>query len=255
MMCIGRRIGWGFLNGVMLGGLMWGLGYLGQPHLLARFMAIRRPSEVRDGHTVAVSWVLLAYWGAAFVGIMAIGLLPDVTYADREQVMPLLALKLLPAWVAGLAIAGAFAAMMSTADSQLLVATSALIEDVYVRILKPKVEAARLVLYSRLATIVLAGLALLLAYRSKEFIFKSVEYAWTGLGSSFGPVLLLALRWKRLTKGGALAGMVGGTVSTVLWKNVPSLGLLLDIKLATFLIALVLAVGVSLAVPSSRSED
>jgi sodium/proline symporter len=249
------KVGWGLVNGVMFGGLMWGLGYLGQPHLLARYMAIRSPEDVRTGQTIAVMWVLLAYWGAAFVGIMAIGLLPDLDYANREQVMPLLALKLLPGWLAGLAIAGAMAAMMSTADSQLLVATSALIEDVYVKLVRPTVDAARLVLLSRLATIGIAAVALFLAFRSKDFIFDSVEYAWTGLASSFAPVLLLSLRWKQMTRWGALAGMVSGMVSTIVWKNVDVLGAFLDIKLATFLIALLFAVGTSLATRSEAGES
>jgi sodium/proline symporter len=241
----GGNAGWGLVNGVMIGGLMWGLGYLGQPHLLVRYMAIRSPSEVRRGQTVAVSWVLLAYWGAAFTGLMGIGLLPGLE--DREDIMPEMAKMLLPAWIAGLAIAGGIAAMMSTADSQLLVATSALIEDVYVKIFRPKVEAARLLFYSRLATILITGVALFLAFRNREFIFDSVEYAWTGLGSSFAPVLVLTLRWKRMTRAGALAGMLSGMFSTILWKNVPALHAALDIKLATFLVALALAVGVSLA--------
>ncbi|NNE44231.1 MAG: sodium/proline symporter, partial [Gemmatimonadetes bacterium] len=251
----GGKVGWGLINGVMFGGMMWGIGYLGQPHLLARYMAIRSPDEVDTGRKFAVSWVLLSYWGAAFVGIAAIGLLPDLAHADREQVMPLLALKLLPAWLAGLAIAGAIAAMMSTADSQLLVATSAIIEDVYVKIFKPAVSPERLVLYSRFATVVIAGVALYLAFRSQEFVFKSVEYAWTGLASSFAPALLLSLRWKRFTRWGALAGMLAGTVSTVVWKNSEALSGVLDIKLATFLIALIAAVGVALVTPARGQHE
>ncbi|HMB68606.1 MAG TPA: sodium:proline symporter, partial [bacterium] len=210
--------------------------------LLVRYMAIRSSREVEVGRRIAVSWVLLAYWGAAFVGIVAIGLLPDVP-ADREQIMPLMALKLLPAWLAGLAIAGAIAAMMSTADSQLLVATSAVVEDVYARVLRPDADPSRLVLYSRIATVGVALVALWLAFGNQDFVFEAVEYAWTGLASAFGPVLLLSLRWKRMTKEGALAGMIAGAVSTVVWKNVGGLSDMLDIKLACFLIGLLFAVG------------
>jgi sodium/proline symporter len=237
----GGKVGWGFVNGVVFGGMMWGVGYLGQPHLLVRYMAIRSSREVEVGRRIAVSWVLLAYWGAAFVGIVAIGLLPEAP-ADRERIMPLLALQLLPAWLAGLAIAGAIAAMMSTADSQLLVATSAVVEDVYVRVLRPAADPARLVLYSRIATVAVALVALWLAFGNRDFVFEAVEYAWTGLASAFGPVLLLSLRWKRMTREGALAGMVAGAVSTVVWRNV-GLGDVLDIKLACFLIALLAALG------------
>jgi sodium/proline symporter len=239
----GGQTGRAFLFGVMLGGLSWGVGYLGQPHLLTRYMAIRDPAEVRHGRTIAMTWVLLAYWGAAFIGLVGIGLLPGLE--DAEQVMPLLAVSLLPAWFAGLAIAGGIAAMMSTADSQLLVATSALVEDVYARLLRPATDPARLVPLSRIATLVLAGVALLLAFRNQQLIFDWVAYAWAGLGSSFGPPLLLALRWKRTTRAGVLAGMIGGMVSTVLWQNVAALGELLDIKLASFLVSLLLTAGVS----------
>lgn len=245
----GGNAGWGFINGVMFGGLMWGLGYLGQPHLLARFMAMRRPEDAVTGRRIAVSWVLLAYWGAAFTGIVAIGLLPGLDAAGRERVMPLMAMTLLPAWLAGLAIAGGIAAMMSTADSQLLVATSAVVEDVYVRLFRPNADPRRLVLLSRLATVAIAGAALFLALRSREFVFDSVEYAWTGLASSFAPVLLLALRWKGISRAGAMAGMIGGMVSTVVWKNVDALGAALDMKLGTFLVALLLVIVVSKAFP------
>jgi sodium/proline symporter len=138
---------------------------------------------------------------------------------------------------------------MSTADSQLLVVTSAVVEDFYVRLLRRKVDAARLVTISRFTTVAVAGVALWLAFRNRDFIFDSVEYAWTGLGSSFGPVLLLALRWKRFSKAGAFAGMLADMVSTIAWKNVDSLGSVLDMKLATFLIAFTAAILGSWIVP------
>ncbi len=239
----GGETGRALLFGVMLGSLSWGLGYLGQPHLLTRYMAIRSSAEVRHGRTIAMIWVLLAYWGAAFVGLVGIALLPGLE--DAEQVMPLLAVQLLPAWFAGLAIAGGIAAMMSTADSQLLVATSALVQDIWARLLRPASDPARLVALSRLATIGIAGVSLFLAFRNQRLIFDWVAYAWAGLGSSFGPPLLLALRWKRTTRNGVLAGMIGGLVSTILWQNVEFLGNLLDLKIATFLVSLALTAGVS----------
>jgi len=249
----GGETGRAFLFGVMLGGLSWGLGYLGQPHLLTRYMAIRRPEETRQGRTIATTWVLLAYWGAAFVGLAGLGLLPGLE--DPEQVMPLLARQLLPAWFAGLAIAGAIAAMMSTADSQLLVATSALVHDVYARFVNPAAPARRLVLLSRLATVVIAAIALALAFANQQLIFDWVAYAWAGLGSSFGPPLLLALRWKRVTKAGVLAGMLGGTASTILWHNVAALGAALDIKIASFAVSLLLVWTVSLATAPPGAPD
>ncbi len=238
------QTGAAFVFGVMLGSLAWGLGYLGQPHLLTRYMAIRLPGQLRRGTMIAMIWVLIAYWGAAMVGIVGAGVL-EGGIADQEQVMPLLARYLLPGWIAGLMLAGAIAAMMSTADSQLIVVTSSIVEDVYVKLMRAKSSPRILILLSRLATALIAAVALVLAFRNEDLIFDLVSYAWSGLGASFGPPLLLSLRWKKTTAAGAIAGMLSGTVSNIVWKNTPTLYDALDLKLASFLIALVVTVGVS----------
>jgi sodium/proline symporter len=241
----GGKFGHALIFGVILGSMSWGFGYLGQPHLLVRYMAIRKPEHVRKGTVIAVSWVLCAYWGAAFIGLAGIGILGN-SLADQEQVMPLLATTLLPGWIAGVIIAGAIAAMMSTADSQLLVATSSVVEDVYARLINAHASPSLLVRLSRLFTVIIAGAALYLAFFNQDLIFDMVAYAWSGLGSSFGPPLLLSLRWRSTTKWGVLAGMLGGACSTVLWKNVALLNAAIDIKLASFLISLILVVVVSM---------
>ncbi len=238
------QTGSAFIFGVMLGGLAWGLGYLGQPHLLTRYMAIRAPSQIRRGTVVAMVWVLIAYWGAAMVGIVGAGVL-EQPLVDQEQVMPLLARYLLPGWIAGLMLAGAIAAMMSTADSQLLVVASSIVEDVHVKLLRIKSSPRRLVTLSRIATILVSAVALLLAFRNQDMIFDLVSYAWSGLGASFGPPLLLSLRWKKTTTAGVIAGMLTGTISNIIWKNTPELNSALDLKLASFLISLVFTVGAS----------
>ena len=183
------------------------------------------------------------------IGIVGVAILgPNL--AEVEEVMPLLARTLLPGWIAGMMIAGATAAMMSTADSQLLVVTSTLIEDIYVRLLRPKTPPHRLVLLSRIATVLIAAVAFalaLVALRGSSMIDAMVAYAWTGLGASFGPALVLSLWWRRTTRWGVLAGMVGGMIATVAWKNSATLGAILDIKAAAFLISAALVVLVSLA--------
>ncbi|MEJ2722098.1 MAG: sodium/proline symporter, partial [bacterium] len=245
------RAGGAFIFGVMFGGLSWGVGYFGQPHLLSRYMAFKKPTEIRRGTLVAMTWVLVAYWGAPMIGIVAVGVFgPGL--ADPEMVMPLLARELMPGWLAGLMIAGAVAAMMSTADSQLIVVTSSLVEDVYVKLLRPRTSHDRLVLLSRLATLGASAVALVLAFTTTDLIFDMVAYAWSGLGSSFGPPLLLSLRWRRTTAYGALAGMLSGTVSNIVWNNVAVLNEALDLKLATFLISLMFTVTVSLFTGSRR---
>jgi sodium/proline symporter len=253
----GGKVGAAFLLGAVVGGLSWGFGYLGQPHLLTRYMAIRRTSELRQGGMIAMGWTLLSYWGAPFIGVVGVAVLgPNL--GDPEQVMPLLAKELMPGLIAGLMIAGATAAMMSTADSQLLVATSTLIEDIYVRLLRPKTSPARLVTLSRIATVVIAFVAFLLAYSAllgSALIDTMVAYAWTGLGASFGPPLVFALWWKGTTRQGALAGMLGGMTATIVWQNVPELGEMLDIKAAAVLVSAALVLVVSLMtsrVPEER---
>jgi sodium/proline symporter len=244
----GGQAGSAFLFGVVVANLSWGLGYLGQPHLLTRYMAIRKTRELPKSGAIAMGWTLVSYWGAPFIGIVGVAVLgPDL--ANHEQVMPLLALALMPGWLAGLMIAGATAAMMSSADSQLLVASSAVVEDICVRLLKIKASAARLVLLSRTATMIIAAIALYLAWSAlndPRIIDTTVSYAWTGLGASFGPPLLLALWWKRTSLAGVLCGMVGGMGATILWKNVDELGTVLDIKAAAVLISALLVVSVSL---------
>ena len=251
------KTGHAFLFGVMVGGLSWGLGYFGQPHLLTRYMAIRRVQDLRVGTLIAMSWVLVAYWGAAFIGLIGIGVLgPGLE--DPEQVMPFLARALVPAWLAGIMISGAVAAMMSTADSQLLVATSSLTEDVYLKLLRrgrPPVHPGRLVLLGRLAAILITLVALGFAFGNRQLIFDMVAYAWSGLGSSFGPVLLLTLWWRGTTRGGLVAGLAVGMVTTVLWQNAPGLQEMLDIKAASFLLSLIAAVALSLLGVGDRMKE
>jgi sodium/proline symporter len=248
------KTGSAFIFGVMLGSLSWGFGYLGQPHLLSRYMAIRKATDVKRGTLIAMVWTLISYWGAPMIGLVAVGIL-GTEIGDPETVMPLLARDLMPGWIAGLMIAGAVAAMMSTADSQLIVVTSSLVEDAYVRLLRPNTSPARLVFLSRVATVLASAVALLLAFGSSDLIFDMVAYAWSGLGSSFGPPLVLALRWKRTTAYGVLAGMLSGTISNILWKNVSVLGEGLDLKLATFLISLIFTIVVSLVTPLHRERE
>jgi sodium/proline symporter len=242
------QTGRAFVFGIMVGGLSWGLGYFGQPHLLVRYMAIRRVRDLRAGTLIAMSWVLVAYWGAAFIGLCGVGIL-GAELEDPEQVMPLLARALVPAWLAGMLISGAVAAMMSTADSQLLVATSSLTEDVYVKLWrrgKPPQSPGRLVLLGRLFTLAITAVALLLAATNRQLIFDMVAYAWSGLGSAFGPVILLTIWWRRMTRGGVLAGLLTGLVSTVAWQETPALQEVLDIKAASFSLSLVASLGLSL---------
>ncbi|NPA80356.1 MAG: sodium/proline symporter [Thermotogae bacterium] len=218
----GGKAGRDLLVGTILGGMGVGLGYMGQPHLLTRYMAIRSTREVKKGVLIAMLWVLLAYWGAPFIGIVGKAYFgPEI--ADAEHVMPMLATAVLPPIVAGFVIAGAVAAMMSTADSQLLVVTSAVVEDIYRKLLGRDLSQRALVSFSRWITLGITAFALVLALFAKNLIYWLVLYAWSGLGASFGPPLLLSLLWKGTTRWGVLAGMLVGTLTTIIWYNVPLL--------------------------------
>ncbi|MCK4224797.1 MAG: sodium/proline symporter [candidate division Zixibacteria bacterium] len=206
----------------ILGGLGIGLGYMGQPHLVTRFMAIRDPRKLRQGTLIAICWALLAFWGAVFIGIIGLGLFGNI-FADQEQIMPYMTKTLVPAWLAGVLISGAIAAMMSTADSQLLVSTSAISRDIYHQMMKKDAPDKRLVMISRVATLIIGLIAFILALSAQSLVYWLVLYAWAGLGASFGPALLTTLWWKKVTKWGVFSGMVVGTITVLIWYNVPAL--------------------------------
>jgi sodium/proline symporter len=221
----------------ILNGLSWGLGYSGQPHLLARFIAIRNSTEIRKGRIIAISWAVPAFMGAFFMGIAGLALYGSGQFSDPEKLMPLMATTLLPGWIAGFLISGAIAAMMSTADSQLLVTTSALTEDLLHKVAVREYSPEKLLVFSRIATIIVGIIAFILAYFSSELVFSLVSYAWSGLGASFGPVLLCMIYWKRISRSGATAGMLTGAISTILWKNINIFQDLISERLASFVLA------------------
>lgn len=239
---------------LIVSGLSWGLGYFGQPHTLTRFMAINDPKKVRVGQWVAVTWAILGFGGALAIGIVGIYIFPQGTFTSNDQLMPALANELLPAWLAGIFISGAVAAMMSTADSQLLVGTSTIAEDLVHKTWGIEVSAERMVSVSRATAITLGLVALLLAFQSQDtLIFDLVSYAWGGLGAAFGPVILLTLYWPRLTGPGVLAGMLTGGITTVIWSNITFLEASLSARASAFLLALFAAMLTSMCAPPSKT--
>ncbi len=247
----GGLAGWALVASI-IGGLSWGLGYMGQPHLLARYIAIRKTDELKKGARIAISWAIPAFTGAFVIGLVGYGIFSNDASAmailndDAEKIMPMLARALLPAWLAGIFISGAIAAMMSTADSQLLVTTSAISEDIYHNLVQRDAPQEKLVLLSRAATVIIGVVAFFLALSSKELVFTMVGFAWAGLGSSFGPALLLTLWWKRTTRQGVLAGMITGAVTTIVWSKTDILSSLVTERFSSFLLALAAVVLVSL---------
>ncbi|HDP68755.1 MAG TPA: sodium/proline symporter [Candidatus Marinimicrobia bacterium] len=238
----------------VLSGLSWGFGYTGQPHLLARFIAIKSSVEIRRGRVVAFSWAIPAFFGAFFMGIIGLARYGADRFGDPEFLMPFMASDLLPGWIAGILISGAMAAMMSTADSQLLVTASAISEDLIHKAGKRDLPSQQLVSVSRIVTVLVGIFAFILAYYSTDLVFRLVSYAWSGLGASFGPLLLCIIYWKKVTREGAIAGLLTGSIVTIIWKNIASVNELISERLSSYVLAFLAIIIVSLMTQSARSE-
>jgi len=200
----------------MFASMSWFFGYPGQPHILTRYMAIKDEKKIYKSTLIGTTWVIISLWCAVLIGIIGLALFKNL--ADPEKVMPLLAMNLLPEWAAGIVIAAIIAAIMSTADSQLLVATSSMVEDVYHKLLNPYADQKKLLLYSRFFVLALSIVAFLLALQG-GMIYFLVAFAWGGLAASFGPVIILSLWWKKTTKYGAIAGMISGALTVIIWDK------------------------------------
>ena len=209
--------------GAALGFVAIGLGSPGSPHILARYMSIGDAEELRTAAVVGTVWNVVMGWGALFIGLAGRAWFPEVASlpgADAESLYPALAGHLLHPVLFGVVVASIFAAIMSTADSQLLVAASSLVRDVYEKLVAGgrEVPQRRLVLFSRLTVVALVAASLWLGLGAESLVFWLVLFAWAGLGAALGPTSILALYWRRTTRAGVLAGVVAGTVVTVGWE-------------------------------------
>ena len=211
----------------IVSGLAWGLGYFGMPHILVRFMAIRKPSEIKKSATIAIIWVTISLAASliiAYLGRMVVAgeLLPEGLQAT---VFIHLARRFFPPFLSGILLAAIIAASMSTADSQLLVASSSFTNDIYKPLIRKNASDKELVWVARGVVAVVAIIAYFLASARGEgaqAIMDMVENAWGLFGSAFGPVVLLSVFWKRFNYWGAVAGVVGGAVVDILWYNLLS---------------------------------
>lgn len=197
--------------------LGWGLGYFGQPHILARFQAIRSVEAIPLARRLAVGWTGLSLAGSVAVGVLAIAWFAT-PLDDSERVFMLLVEALFHPLIAGVLLAAILAAIMSTADSQLLVSASALSEDLF-HPLRPNADARQLMWVGRLAVVGIAVLATRLAMNEDSQVLGLVAYAWAGFGAAFGPVLVLSLFWSGISARGAMAGMVVGGLTVVIWPQ------------------------------------
>ncbi len=209
--------------------LAWGLGYFGMPHILLRFMAIEKVEKIKLARRVASIWVVISMAVAIVIGIVGYGAVKSgvvTNLQDSERIIIELAKVIsgegvLFAIIAGVILAGILAATMSTADSQLLAASSSISEDI-IRATKVKISDKKRMLIARASVIVIAIIAMFIAKNPDSKVFEIVAFAWAGFGATFGPIMLFALFWKRTNKFGAIAGMVSGAVMVFVWKFVIS---------------------------------
>ena len=233
--------------GAAIGFLAIGLGSPGNPHIIARYMSIKDPEQLRFTAVIGTIWNVVMGWGALFIGLAGRVYFPDVSLlpgADTENLYPALAQQHLHPILLGVVIASIFAAIMSTADSQLLVAASAIVRDLYDKVWRKDnpADPKHLVRLSRIAVFGLVLVALLLGYIAEDLVFWLVLFAWAGLGAALGPTSILALYWRGTTISGVFAGVISGTVVTIIWFYTPGLKSVMYELVPAFIISTILTI-------------
>ena len=218
-----------FIN--IISQLAWGLGYFGMPHILVRFMAVKSEKELKKSKFIAIAWVALSLGFACFIGIVGRAYLfptilgeGDAVSTENvfiEMIKQVFTSDIAIPFVGGLFLCGILAAIMSTADSQLLVTASSVSEDIYRGVINPKAKSEKVLLISRITVVVVAAIAFLIAWNPDSSIMALVSDAWAGLGSAFGPIILLSLYWRRTNMYGAIAGMISGGLTVIIWDYLP----------------------------------
>lgn len=204
----------------VLSTLSWGLGYFGMPQVLLRFMAIRKGSELKKSRRIAAVWVVISLAAAVLIGLIGRALYPTAlsTASDAENIFIVMSTNLLPPMLAGLVMAGILAATISSSDSYLLIAASAVAKNIFQGVLKKNATEKQVMTVSRVTLLAVSLIGVLIALDENSIIFNVVSFAWAGFGATFGPIMLFSLFWKRTTQAGAIAGMVSGGGMVFLWK-------------------------------------
>lgn len=215
----------------ILSQLAWGLGYCGMPHILVRFMAVKNEKELKKSSVIAIVWVFISLVAACVIGVVGRAFLaPMVLGADGaasaesvfiELINKVFNDRLALPFVGGIFLCGILAAIMSTADSQLLVCASSVSKDIYKNVVKPDASDEKVLKISRITVIVVALLAFVIAWNPDSSIMKLVSDAWAGLGSAFGPIVVCSLFWRRTNFAGAVAGIVSGGLTVIIWDYLP----------------------------------
>ena len=237
----------------IISALAWGLGYFGMPHIIVRFMGIRSNSEVGKARRIGIIWMIISYIGAILIGTLGTVYLKKfgitLDSVSAETVFSETMKNMYPAFIAGIFLCAILAASMSTADSQLLAASSAVSQDIFKGLIKKNAEEKEVMIISRFTVFLIALIALLLSLNPNSSIFSLVSFAWSGFGGTFGPLILLSLYWKRTTAPGAIAGLICGGITDVVWHYIPaSVAKIFGLYeiLPAFIVCLVVTVLVSL---------
>lgn len=252
---------------LIISGLSWALGYAGQPQLLTRLMLQRSQKDYNRGKWVAGLWTIVAYSGALLIGYYGIAFvqeglitgdnavrLGDTANKGFELIFPVMVnLFMLPV-LAGIMLSGAVSAMMSTASSEIILCSSAVTEDIYPQYSKKKMTPRKELWFNRIITLLVGLLAFGLALLVKDSVFGMVSYAWSGIGSSFGPALLLILFWKRVSAAGIIASLFSGTSGTIIWKHFFESDTGISERLTSFDFAFCMAVVFSLIFPDKKKS-
>ena len=233
----------------------WGLGYFGQPHILARFMGISHSREIKPARRIATVWVVFSLSAAVILGVVGKVYMSTLVTSeqlqalDGERIFIYMVQNLLKgpgfAIIAGILLTAILAAIMSSADSQLLVTSSAISEDIYKNIFKSLSE-KKLIWISRISVLVVAVIAVIIASDPNSSVFDLVAYAWAGFGAAFGPAILISLYWKRMNWQGALAGILSGGIMVIIWRTYIKSTINLYELLPAFIVSCVFIIVVSL---------
>lgn len=204
--------------------MSWGLGYFGMPQVLLRFMAINKSTELKKSRRIAIIWCVISLFAAVAIGLIGRSLYPAelLTKSQSENIFIIMSAGLLPAFLAGIVMSGILAATMSSSDSYLLIASSAVSRDIFKGVFKKDATDNQVMIVSRITLLVVSLFGIIIALDEESVIFDVVSFAWAGFGATFGPIILFSLFWKRTTRAGAIAGMVTGGSMVFIWNKLIS---------------------------------
>lgn len=245
----------GFALGILFfNNFSWFFGYLGgQPQLSARFMALKDDKDAKQGIIVAIIWTVLAYTGAFLIGLAAIAMYKQGSFTDVETILPVMILDLMPSWIAGLLLAGIMAAIITTANSQLMVVTSSVSEDIIHKTLGMRLTDKQLVMISRLTILIVGLLGMVIALTSDSLLYLVVGWAWAGVGGTLSPAILMTFFWQRYSSSGLIATIISGFVFTVFWIS-SGLDEVMTSRFTTFFVAAMFGVVFSYLLPDKEMK-